>query len=75
MSFSVFTMDGRSSLFEGTLPAVFIVQWKEALLDPSAQWPFAYLTNEEGRREVVHFNPMTITAVSTPVTGMETQKT
>lgn len=67
-SFSVFTMDGRSSLFEGTDPATFIVQWKLAVNDPDRQWPFAYLTNEEGEREIVHFNPLTITAVATRVT-------
>jgi len=72
MSFSVFTMDGRSSLFEGTDAAIFVMQWKGAMLDPEAQWPFAYLTNEDGEREVVHFNPLTITAVSTRVLSTTT---
>jgi hypothetical protein len=64
--FSVFTMDGRSSSFDGE-PAAFIVMWKEAALDNEKQWPHAFLKNEQNEAEVVHFNPLTITAVSTRV--------
>jgi hypothetical protein len=65
-AFSVFTMDGRSSVFDGE-PVAFIVQWKEAMNDTERQWPHAHMKNEQNEAEVVHFNPLTITAVSTRV--------
>jgi hypothetical protein len=65
-AFSVFTMDGRSSVFDGE-PVAFIVQWKEAARDLENTWPHAYMKNEQNEAEVVHFNPLTITAVSTKV--------
>ena len=68
MSFVVVTSDGRSTRFAGD-PAVFLVQWKEAFLNPEVQWPHAEALDESGEKvtDVVHFNPMLITAVGVPM--------
>lgn len=71
MSFAVFTMDGRASSFDegdGNVScAAFILRWKEAAADLERTWPWAYTVDEDGKGEVVHFNPLLITAVSAPV--------
>ena len=64
MTFTVFTADGRSSMFEGQSSSTFIVQWQAAVRDPEKQWPFAYLSEEGRQTEVIHFNPTQITAVA-----------
>lgn len=63
MRFTVFTVDGRATQFFDQPSSTFIVQWKAALLDPAAQWPYAYLKSEEGS-EAIHFAPHAITAVA-----------
>ncbi len=66
-SFAVVTTDGRSTRFRGD-PNVFLVMWKQAALDPENQWPYAEAEDDDGQvTDIVHFNPMLITAVGVPV--------
>ena len=69
--YGVFTMDGRMTVCDEPMSVVFIVAWKSAARDDTREWPHAYFTVEDENgvesRHVAHFNPLTITAVSTKV--------
>ena len=69
--YGVFTMDGRMTVCDEPASAEFILHWHNAARDLDRGWPHAYFTaeDENGKEErhVAHFNPLTITAVSTKV--------
>lgn len=62
----VCTTDGRATVCDEPNVDSFVVIWQTSVRNIMYPWPHAYFT-EEDDRNVVHFNPLMITGVSTSV--------